>query len=53
MNTTLSVIGCCNIVIGSCCLRKNGNKHNIIAYLNLILGLTCIIFSFTIFMNAE
>ncbi len=53
MNTTFLIIGCCNIAIGCGSLRKNGSKRNLIAYLNFLLGLLLIIFSFTIFRNAE
>ncbi len=53
MNTTFFIIGCCNIAIGCGAVRKNGRKRNLIAYLNLILGLMLIIFSFTIFKTAS
>ncbi len=53
MNTAFFIIGCCNIAIGCGSLRKNGIKRNLIAYLNLILGLLLIIFSFTIFNHVE
>ncbi|WP_301348542.1 hypothetical protein [uncultured Muribaculum sp.] len=52
MNSTFFIIGCCNIAIGCSSLRKNGNKRNIIAYLNLLLGIFLIISSFTIFKHA-
>ncbi len=53
MNATFLIIGCCNIAIGCGSLRKNGVKRNLIAYLNLLLGILLIIFSFTIFRSAE
>lgn len=53
MNTFFLIIGLCNIAIFCGSVRKNGSKRNIIAYLNLILGLFLIISSFTIFKHAE
>ena len=53
MNTTFLIIGCCNIAIGCGSLKKENSKRNIVAYLNLILGILLIILSFTLFKNAE
>ncbi len=33
MNTTFSIMGCCNIAIGGSYLRSYGGKRNLIAYL--------------------
>lgn len=49
MNTTFLIIGCCNLAIFFGSLKKSGNKRNIVAYLNLILGLFLIVSSFTFF----
>lgn len=46
MDTSFFIIGCCNVVIGCCSLKKNGSKSNFVAYLNLMLGLILIIGSF-------
>ncbi len=51
MNTTFLIIGCCNIAIFCGSVKKNGSKRNLVAYLNLILGLFLIIASFTIFKH--
>ncbi len=41
---TFTIIGLCNIVIGCASIKRSGSKRNIIAYLNLILGLLLIIY---------
>ena len=46
MNTTFFIIGCCNIAIGYCSIKKNCSNSKYIAYLNLMLGLILIIGSF-------
>lgn len=53
MNTTFLIIGCCNIAIGSASLKKGNRKQNIVAYLNLILGVFLIISSFTFFKDVD
>ena len=42
MNTYL-IIGCCNIAIGCGSLKANGRRRNLIAYLNLGLGLLLVL----------
>ncbi len=51
MNATFFIIGCCNIAIGCGSMKRNGKKRNLIAYLNLILGVLLIVFSFTLFKH--
>ncbi len=53
MNTTFLIIGCCNIAIGCGSFRKNGIKGNLIGYINVLLGITLIILSFTTFRPSE
>ncbi len=53
MNITLFIIGCCNIVIGCGTLKKKGPKRNLIAYLNLILGLLLITLSVTLLNHSN
>lgn len=53
MNTTFFIIGCCNIAIGCGSIKKNGMRGNLIAYLNFLLGLFLIVFSFTISKHGE
>lgn len=51
MNTTLLILGICNVVLAGGSMKKNGTKRNYVAYLNLLIGLLLIVFSFTIFAH--
>lgn len=53
MNTTLMILGCCNVVIFLDSVKKHGYKRNYVAYLNLILGLFLIIASVTFLNHGE